>query len=363
MPAVHDNCGTASPRLLTIIVPIYNVEPYLQACLASLVPSTHSHLCRLLLIDDRGSDNSMEIVEQFRRDAAMTVEVITHEANSGLSEARNTGIAHCDTEFLMFVDSDDWLEEGTMDTLLDTLLAVPDFDLLFFDHKRHWPTHTETRTTLPAIKASQFLDNQHRQDFYTHVTVTCWSKVFRTSLFKDLTFPRRLIFEDMAVMPIVLARAERIYYRKELYYFYRQREGSIMAEQRGDPESLMLAYGAMLDQCGEQTNHASQVTEYILVKDFFINCRVTYRTQGLGAGIQLLQMGLDWLAVRSPRWYKNPYVKRHLYTDNSLAKYLLIKAWLSNHFGMHLFLKRLNREPINLLQVFSEHRQYRSQPD
>lgn len=102
-------------KKLSIIIPIYNVERYLAECLDSVIGQTYDHSqIECILVNDCTPDNSMEIVrekvEKYREEGgSMTFKIVTHDVNSGLSAARNSGMEQATGEFLLFVDSDDYL--------------------------------------------------------------------------------------------------------------------------------------------------------------------------------------------------------------------------------------------------------------
>ncbi|MBS6468259.1 MAG: glycosyltransferase family 2 protein [Bacteroides sp.] len=119
---------------VSIIIPIYNVVPYLRACLQSVFDQTYQNI-EVIMIDDCGTDNSMEIAEEMSSNyqGAFTIHIIRHEKNRGLSAARNTGINVATGEYLLFLDSDDMLPNDSVELLVDEVLKHPDIDFVIGD--------------------------------------------------------------------------------------------------------------------------------------------------------------------------------------------------------------------------------------
>ena len=112
--------------LVSVIIPVYNVSPYVEECLKSVMDQTYKRL-EVIIVDDCGTDDSMEKVERMLQDYAgeISFSILHHDCNRGLSAARNTGIDACHGDFISFIDSDDYV----MPTLYETLVrAIQDED-------------------------------------------------------------------------------------------------------------------------------------------------------------------------------------------------------------------------------------------
>ena len=115
-------------KKVSIVVPIYNVERYLEKCLDSLVGQTYENI-ELILVNDGSTDRSLEIAKRYADRYEQIF--LTSQANGGLSKARNTGIALAQGEYLCFLDSDDWLEFDTVQKIV-SLMEKDDLDLCLF---------------------------------------------------------------------------------------------------------------------------------------------------------------------------------------------------------------------------------------
>ena len=105
---------------ITIVIPVYNVAPYIKDCLASVMKQTYKGEIECLLIDDCGTDNSMGVVSQVLKDYSGKIDfrIYRHKYNRGLSAARNTGIEHATGEYIYFLDSDDEITSDCMEKLV-----------------------------------------------------------------------------------------------------------------------------------------------------------------------------------------------------------------------------------------------------
>jgi len=215
----------SQPReaLISVIVPVYKVEPYLRKCLDSILGQTYRNL-EILLIDDGSPDRCGEICEEYAAKDGRIKAI--HQANGGLSSARNRGLARATGDFIGFVDSDDWIEPDMYDYLLSGMRRAEAEIAVCgrYEHAREtcvvrgWPRE-EPLNREEALRA--LLENDRLKNFM-------WDKLWRRELFADLRFPEGRTFEDMAVAHKLFAKALRVVCLPEAKYHYRLRSGSIL---------------------------------------------------------------------------------------------------------------------------------------
>ena len=201
--------------MISVIVPIYNTEKYLPKCLDSLASQTYPDV-EFILIDDGSTDNSGAIVDQYK-DPRFRV---FHTGNHGLSAARNFGIEQARGEWLMFVDSDDWVEPGFCE--IPYQAAVHDgADLVIFytynvkngrGKVRNPSTHTEIIDREKAIKNG---------------STAVWNKLYKRELFTGIHFPEGRVCEDIAITHKILMKAKRIIMIPDHLYYHVYRKDSI----------------------------------------------------------------------------------------------------------------------------------------
>ena len=212
--------------LISVIVPLYNVEKYLTRCLDSLCRQSFKNI-EILLIDDGSSDRSGEICEHYAAQDKR-FKVFHHAENKGPSAARNTGLRHAVSDFLMFVDSDDWVHEDFCKAAYECAMRNST-DLVMFGYQ-----YITEQTAQSKQKA---LYNTVADGFRTHeeavnLSFTAFgavpiNKLYRKSLFEDISYPEGQIFEDTATSYKIIWKATRIYCMNKILYYRVLRPGSI----------------------------------------------------------------------------------------------------------------------------------------
>lgn len=228
--------------LVSIIVPVYNVEEYLARCVDSLVEQTYTQL-EILLVDDGSKDNSGKICDEYaRKDPRIRV---IHKENGGLSSARNAGLDAARGEFVGFVDSDDWVEKDTYGFLLQQCLengtqlaCAGRYDVDGGTGERTvglCPVKTETVTAEQMLGKIFVWDN---------CDSSACDKLFHRSLFKDLRFPLNKTSEDVAVMYRVVLAASKVTLCDRPVYNYYHRPNSITTSAFSDKKFHFLEHTA-----------------------------------------------------------------------------------------------------------------------
>lgn len=207
--------------MVSIIVPVYNVEAYVGRCLASLVSQTYKEL-EILLIDDGSSDQSGNICEQYA--AIYPFIRCIHQKNQGLSATRNIGMRMAKGSYWMFVDSDDYIEENMVERMMTTMLEHA-ADIVVGSYWMEYPSFTlrkgiRSYQSLSTIQGLQLLlENKQLENF-------AWGKLYRASLFETIQFPEGR-FEDIYTIFQVFAKAHRIVTIPQRFYHYVQRKDSL----------------------------------------------------------------------------------------------------------------------------------------
>lgn len=208
---------------ITVIVPVYNVEDYIEDCIRSLMKQTYKDY-EVLLVDDGSKDNSVGIIKNLIVDDERFK--ILHKENGGLSSARNHGLKFVKSDFVTFVDSDDFLADDFLYKMLEGIgenkicccnySEVTENGKFIRDVKNELSNKSVSETYGDVIEAIKFIPN-------------AWGKVYRKSIFDKLNYPEGMLFEDFAIAYKVFFQ-EGISFVNESLYSYRIRKGSIMRE-------------------------------------------------------------------------------------------------------------------------------------
>jgi glycosyltransferase involved in cell wall biosynthesis len=220
--------------LISVIVPIYLVEKYLEKCVDSIVRQTYRNL-EIILVDDGSPDNCPQLCDEWKkRDSRIKV---IHKENGGLSSARNAGIDAAEGNYICFIDSDDYIAETMIQKLYSALKNQgADMSLCGFtyvDENYHsiaelnkgMPIKNEVLSGREAIKKLA----ESGGEYYT----IAWCKLYRADLFQTIRFPVGKIHEDEFVSHQVFGKCKRVSCIADGLYFYLQRQNSIMGMRNG----------------------------------------------------------------------------------------------------------------------------------
>ncbi len=222
----------ANPEI-SIIIPVYNVEEYIVECLDSVMSQEISRPMEIIIIDDCGTDRSMELVEEYssrNKDTSKDIIIIHNEKNSGLSASRNIGIGAASGRFIYFLDSDDCLFDSGSLNALYRRMAETDADFVSGEHCKWYDDGTISPTKFYSPDEEHILGNERVMSTY----LKRWTMIACNKLIKrefitdnDLYFLEGTYFEDNYWAFMVALKATHIEVIPEITYKYRQRKGSI----------------------------------------------------------------------------------------------------------------------------------------
>lgn len=215
--------------LISVIIPVYNVEKYLHRCLDSVIAQTYQNL-EIICVDDGSIDDSGKICDQYAvRDARIKV---IHQENQGLSAARNRGLDAAEGEYIAFVDSDDYILEDMYKKMLDKLLNY-NVDLCVcqwqyeFSDGRQVVKRKNIDPTIYGRKVSlEFARFLYMGNYENGVVVAAWNKLYRRVLLDKIRFEGR-IHEDEAFCGRIMAKNISVYVMEEQFYVYAQNGDSL----------------------------------------------------------------------------------------------------------------------------------------
>lgn len=210
-------------ELVTLIVPVYNTEIYIDKCVESLINQTYKNL-EIILVDDGSSDNCPQLCDNWAADDSR-IKVI-HKANGGVSTARNAALNIANGDYITFVDSDDFLEPDSVGTLLD-LLIQNDADIsvgnFFFDY-------IDGRETVKLKSKSMVIDKKNILKDYLldlNIRTEVCNKLYKASLFNNTRFSEGVSYaEDFEINYKLLKQADRVAMTDKCLYHYVQESGN-----------------------------------------------------------------------------------------------------------------------------------------
>lgn len=211
-------------ELISVIVPVYNVEKYLKKCIKSIMSQSYTNL-EIILINDGSTDNSGKICDELK-EQDKRIKVI-HKSNGGLSDARNAGLKIANGKYIGFVDSDDYIAEDMFETLYNINKKYnSDISIVSF--------YEIYKDKIIGVRDSKKLQELTKIDAMkellidTNIQSYAWNKLFRRELFEGLEFPTNKNFEDIATTLLLFEKANKVVLLEEPKYYYVRRDDSIV---------------------------------------------------------------------------------------------------------------------------------------
>jgi glycosyltransferase involved in cell wall biosynthesis len=234
---------------ISVIITVYNVKPYINRCIESVISQTYKNL-DIILVDDGSTDGSGDLCDQYtEKDRRIRV---IHKAYGGVSDARNYGLSAARGELLAFIDSDDWIAPDTFTPLAENIITTSADIVLFGFYRVADPSNPagfkkelyfDADTILTQTEALNYLVEDIK--IKSHL----WNKLYKRELFAGIIFPSGKLYEDVAVMHKVFLKAEKISVLRIFKYYYYYREGSITKTHKlkDDIEEFEAYYSRFYD--------------------------------------------------------------------------------------------------------------------
>lgn len=245
--------------LVSMLIPVYNVEAFLPRCLDSILSQTYQDL-EVVLIDDGSTDGSAAICDTYAaRDCRVRV---IHKENGGISSARNAGLDAAVGELLMFVDSDDYLSNDAVQRLYDRLVA-DESDMAVGKFVFVYPDGRQEKAYCRWM-AGEILTPEEAFS-YTDFPVCIWGKLYRREIFANLRCPNAASAEDLWIFPDVMERCSRISIVDHVICYYYQRWNSLSYTY--SERTLVPTVGAKI-----------KMTEFLLERGYISQAKHFYHT-------------------------------------------------------------------------------------
>lgn len=332
--------------LLTVVIPAYNVDGYIEEALDSVLSQPYIDDIEIVVIDDGSSDSTFDVVKRVMdRDPAGHIRLI-RQSNRGLSGARNAGIAAVRTPYVGFLDGDDiflpdfsasivpLLTEGTWDML--------EYNVSIIDN------HSQNLDTIEVVPQAAVggspVDHSTRMHFAEGFHTFVWARVYRSSLFGPAPFPLGRHYEDIAVVPSVYLSADSVYKIARPLIGYRRRFGSItQGSPVQDVLDLQVTGREVLEKItdGEQKEFWLTIFRNLFSRACHICARVDRASFSDGL-VTIRQMAADYEKIQAAS------ADRHASSTESLGRFTLnVRTDRSLHFAKSFAKKVLRRRDLD----------------
>ena len=243
---------------ISVIIPVYNVEKYLEKCLETVVNQTFKDI-EIICVNDGSTDNSKKILEEYKNKDSRIV--IVDKENGGLSSARNAGLKVAAGNFISFIDSDDWVNLTFLEKLYKNITTL-NSDISICGVHQYDENTQEVDDSVPYFTLEKFDDSfdnkifsyEDTKEFLMDVPVMAWNKLYRKNFLDECQakFPDGLIFEDGPFFFSIYFKTKKVSIIRDLLYYYRiNRQGSIV-QKGGKPfmdiiDVVELMYNSIKD--------------------------------------------------------------------------------------------------------------------
>ena len=308
----------------SVIVPVYKVEEYLEKCVQSILAQTERDF-ELILVDDGSPDRCGALCDSLAQ-TDPRIRVI-HQENQGLGGARNTGIREARGDWLLLVDSDDWIEPKILEKAMEAGLRE-EADLVMFAFRTVDEQGRELGVFREDMPKERGIGLQEHKEAL--LTAPCaWNKLYRRSFFQGtgLAYPPRVWYEDLRTTPKLMAKAGRMVFLDEVGYNYLQRQGSIMNSANLERNREILdAFDDLLPWFRKEGLFEAYRRELEYLAVFHVYLTAGVRVALADRKSPLLRELAAYVEERFPGWRQNPYLPK-LGGKRRLLVSLLEKKW------------------------------------
>lgn len=261
--------------LISVIVPVYKVEQYLERCVKSIINQTYSNL-EIILVDDGSPDNCPAICDNYTcLDKRIKV---FHKENGGLSDARNAGLEIATGEYITFVDSDDWISDNCIEVLYNSCCQyaadISIIDTVETDGTKKYENSFSAGLSMQHI----YTPEEAMYVIFTQsgFNTSAWAKLYKYELIQKFRFTKGILYEDLDIMYRIFAQAKKIVFSNKAQYYYFQRAESIVHMSFDDRHFVLLDIShrivAFIDQNYPDLHNAAMCR--LVFSEFLILSRI-----------------------------------------------------------------------------------------
>lgn len=304
---------------ISVIIPVYNVEKYIEKCLDSVISQTYKNI-EIIIINDGTLDTSLEIAEKYAKIDNRII--ILTKTNGGLSSARNFGLNYVSGDYIVFIDSDDWIEKNMLEKLIKTAHET-DGDIIQFGFRTVLENGREIKKY--TFKEESFNSRKDILDGYfinEKINTVVWNKLYKKYIFNKIRMIEGRNNEDTMVMPEILNSVNKFINMSDCFYNYVQRDNTIMSSKFSEKKlDQIYACNHVIDYCG---NICPEYIDYAKIQSC-LNSILLYRD-----------------VLKGDKINKNKYKK--IIRNEFLAKY--------NSISNDVVFKKLNKKRKLLIKLF-----------
>ena len=287
---------------VSVIVPIYNVEKYLEKCINSLLSQTLEDI-QIILVNDGSKDNSGNIAREYEKNNKNRI-IYVEKENGGLSDARNHGLKYATGDFIAFLDSDDYIEKNAYEEMYNKAIEE-NADYVECDFIWEFPN---------KIRVDKQYPYKNKKEMLSFVRVVAWNKLIKRQLITDnnLEFPKGLRYEDVEFTYKLIPFINKFAYVDKPFIHYVQREGSIAKVQNERTAEIFTVLDNVIEFYKKNNIYEEYRNEleynyarYLLCSSLKRMCKIKDKT----IREKLLTESWERLNLNFPNWKENVILK------------------------------------------------------
>lgn len=313
---------------ISVIIPCYNCEKWIIKCIESIKNQDYQGEIEIICVDDCSNDNTIQIIRNYKNSTCDNITILENEKNSGPANSRNRGIQCSTGEWLAFCDSDDWFDKDFVSLMVSEAMK-DDSDIVMCNYKKI----LESNGSVILVDYLKDISNN-----YTNEECIVYSKaslcllLVKKSIFENLRIPDLRNGEDIAIVPVLEAKAEKIAYIRKAPYNYLIRKDSASNKITAKVfYSLCGAYKYINDNLND--NYKLE-KEYLGVRTLLYGAVMN----GLKANIPISEIKTEIKKFISiyPKWYNNSYIKNFTMTKKIFLLMIRIRFYFVCKFLAHM---------------------------
>lgn len=323
--------------LVSIIVPIYNVESYLARCLDSIISQTYQNI-EIICVNDGSTDNSQLIVDKYKYKFPNKIKSII-KVNGGLGDARNKGLLEATGEYLLFIDSDDWIEKNTVEIMMENAVKNKS-DIVVCGLRRI----TEDNKVL-SQEQCRLNKEYDSKNALVNLAPAAWNKLYKRSLFieNNIMYPINVWYEDLPTTSKLFMCSQKITTTNDILINYLQRSNSIIYSYDSRARDIFKVLEEIRSFNFEKGKRYEDEIEYLFIIHIIFAHLFRSTILDNNALKQEVKYCKSFIERKYPMYFKNKYLDIRCKNNNSLIKKIIM------NIGILAFKHNLY---FSLLQVY-----------
>lgn len=254
--------------MISIVIPVYNVENYIERCISSVLKQTFKEI-EIIVVNDGSTDNSLEICKKYENEDSRIV--LISQLNGGLSDARNTGIKKAKFPYITFLDSDDWIDETFIEVLYSSLINYnADISIVEYDVVYKEKAKKKLRNNNRKVQIYNNIEAMTELFLDKRIKNYAWAKMYKKSLFNDIVYPKGVYFEDVYTTYKLFYKSNKIVKINQVLLHYFQHDSNITSKVTNTTKKEIDFFNGFMEQFHFAIKKQNEIKNMDKVKASFL---------------------------------------------------------------------------------------------